>query len=75
MTFLTQTNESYCKAPRTVRLGRISLFDLMSVYRQRRKLATMTTEQLNDLGLTREQAVVESRRSLWDIMVNMGQCR
>lgn len=37
------------------------------VSRQRRALAAMDTVALSDLGLTREQAQREAKRSFWDI--------
>lgn len=67
MTFLTQTQVS-CRPTRTRRL---SFFRLMSLYRQRRALTLMSDEQLKDLGLTRDQAMAESRRPLWDNMINV----
>ena len=63
MATLTQTNAP-CTRPVT---RRISFFDLMSLARQRRALASLSTEQLEDLGLTRAQALAESRRPLLDI--------
>lgn len=34
-------------------------------YRTRRQLASLTDKQLNDVGITRKQAVIESRKPFW----------
>lgn len=39
---------------------------LFAVRRQRAVLKTLDDSRLADLGLTRAQALAESRRSLWD---------
>jgi len=71
MTTMTLTH-----APcRPARIGRISVFSLMSLYRQRRALASLSAARLQDLGLTRAQALAESRRSLWDIPAQRSSCR
>jgi uncharacterized protein YjiS (DUF1127 family) len=68
MAFLTQTHVP-C---RPARMRRFSLIRLMALYRQRRALASLSNEQLEDMGLTRAQALEESRRPLWDILANTG---
>jgi uncharacterized protein YjiS (DUF1127 family) len=54
---------------------RVSLFSLMSLARQRRALATLSAAQLDDIGLTRTQALDESRRFPWDIPDQRSSCR
>ncbi len=60
---------------RPVYPGRVSFFSLMSLARQRRALASLTQAQLDDLGLTRDQAMGESRRPFWDIPIQWNSCR
>ncbi len=69
MAFLTQTHTS-C---RPARARRFSLIRLMALYRQRRALASLSAEQLEDIGLTRAQALIESRRPLRDSPINAGK--
>lgn len=38
-----------------------------SVRRQRRELAELDMDQLEDLGIRREDAIAESRRFSWDV--------
>jgi len=42
------------------------LLQAVSLRRQRSKLADMSDAQLKDIGITRTQAEVESRRKAWD---------
>lgn len=49
--------------PQTRKTG---LLGYMELYRQRRALARMDADQLNDLGLTLEQAKTEANRMIWD---------
>ncbi|MEM6587191.1 MAG: DUF1127 domain-containing protein [Pseudomonadota bacterium] len=51
----------------TVNRGRVSLLDLLSLYRQRRALARLDAHALQDLGLTRGEAENEAHRSFWDV--------
>ncbi len=71
MAILTLTHTDCSRA----RKGTISLFSLISLYRQRRALASLTAAQLDDLGLTRDEALHESRKPLWDIPVQRNSCR
>ena len=48
----------------------LSLMARFSLYRQRRALATLDAHMLKDLGLTKQQAVVESERPIWDAPSN-----
>ena len=66
MTFLTNTHQT-C---RPARPRKISFMDLMALYHQRRALAGLDDDTLEDLGLTRREAAIESRRPLWDIPAN-----
>jgi uncharacterized protein YjiS (DUF1127 family) len=43
------------------------LWQARSVYSQRRALAQLSESQLQDIGLTREEATAESRRAAWDV--------
>ena len=62
MTYLSNSRPHCRPLPRR----RPSLLDLLSLYRQRRALANMDDDRLKDLGITREDAEVESRRPIWD---------
>ena len=62
MTYLSNSRPQCHPLPRR----RASLLDLLSLYRQRRALATMDDERLRDLGISREEAEKESRRPIWD---------
>lgn len=55
---------------RPVSARRVSLIDLLALYRQRRALAALDCAALDDLGLSRDQALAESRRSFWDFPAN-----
>lgn len=61
MAYFTQT--LHMSQPRTRTTG---LLGYMELYRQRRALARMDAAQLDDLGLTLEQAKSEARRMIWD---------
>lgn len=39
----------------------------MAAWRQRRALTKLTSEQLNDIGLTREAAQREASKPLWNV--------
>lgn len=49
------------------RRRRISLMHMVSLHRQRRRLARLDDAALEDIGLTREDARHEARRPLWDV--------
>ncbi len=49
---------------------RRSLRDIVSLGRQRRQLARLDDRALADIGLTREEALREARRPLWDVPDN-----
>jgi len=46
---------------------RAGLLDLLTLYRQRRRLARLDAAALDDLGLTLRDARAEARRPLWDV--------
>lgn len=66
MTFLSNSQE-HCQ-PATGR--RPSFMDMVALYHQRRALAQLDDAALEDLGLTRHEAIEEARRPLWDIPSN-----
>jgi len=40
---------------------------MFAVWKQRRALAGMPPERLEDLGISRQEAQIESARRLWDV--------
>ena len=63
MTFISTTHVRPCpSAPR-----RVSLVNLLSLYRQRRALAKLDATRLADIGLTAKEADAEARRPFWDV--------
>ncbi len=44
-----------------------SLMSLLGLARQRRALAELDSKALNDIGLTREAALREAERPIWDV--------
>lgn len=62
MAYLSTTHHG-CR-PVSDRRG--SLLDALALYRQRRALARLDDAALDDLGITREEAIAESRRWFWD---------
>ena len=44
-----------------------SLNAVVSLYRQRRVLARLDDRALADIGITRQEAMVEAHRPFWDI--------
>ncbi|WP_163847247.1 DUF1127 domain-containing protein [Pseudooceanicola aestuarii] len=45
-------------------VGRV--FSMLSLYRERQSLARLDDKMLADIGVTREQALREAGRPLWD---------
>ena len=43
---------------------------VLGVLRQLRQLTTMSNSQLTDIGITREQAMIEAARPFWDLPAN-----
>lgn len=62
MTFITDTRS----APRALPVLP-SLFAMIEVARQRGKLKSLDDRALQDLGLTRREALTEARRPFWDL--------
>ncbi len=62
MTQITLT--SHCTSHR--RFSVTSLWDVLSLQRQRRSLAQLDDRALEDIGITREQAKTEASRHIWD---------
>ncbi len=56
--------KTHCKPRRSFSLT--SLWDALSLRRQRRSLAKLDDRALNDIGITREQAEAEASRPIWD---------
>lgn len=46
------------------------IFAYLELYKQRRALARMDDSQLKDLGLSRNEAMEEAKRSIWDAPAN-----
>ena len=51
----------------TTRSTRPSLAQMLSVWKQRRQLRGMDERALADIGLSRREALTESKRHLWDV--------
>ena len=49
------------------RHGRVSLLNMLALYRQRRDLSRLDHDALCDLGISREDALREARRPIWDV--------
>jgi uncharacterized protein YjiS (DUF1127 family) len=60
-------SRSLSRARRCAPRRRISLPDLIALARQRRRLARLDDDALDDLGLTRHAARQEARRPVWDV--------
>lgn len=54
----------------TPRRTKLSLLSWLSLWRTRRQLAELTDAQLRDIGLTRSEAEVETKRAYWDAPCN-----
>ena len=50
---------------------RPTLGQMLAIWKQRRQLRTMDEHTLADIGLTRQEALTESRRPMWD---GAGHC-
>lgn len=65
MTF-AHAHRTACPAPRR-RTGLLRTLSLrLAALRQRRALAALDAARLADIGVTREEALEEARRSFWD---------
>ncbi|MFD1157491.1 DUF1127 domain-containing protein [Roseovarius aestuarii] len=63
MAFLSNTSHPCHPTPSR----RFSFIDMLTVYRQRRVLARLDDAALDDIGLSRDDALRESRRPFWDL--------
>jgi len=45
---------------------RMRLWGFVELFRQRRHLAQLSDDQLNDIGVTRDAAETEANRPIWD---------
>ncbi|GAA6202337.1 DUF1127 domain-containing protein [Aquicoccus sp. SU-CL01552] len=62
MTYTTASHRHTSRRPSVLRtLGR-----LVAVWRQRQMLKDLDDRALQDIGLTREEAHAEARRTFWD---------
>ena len=62
MTYFSDTRTAH-----PIRRIRPSLTQMLSVRKQRRQLRKMDARALSDIGLTRTEALEESRRPMWDV--------
>lgn len=62
MTYLSDTRTAY-----PIHRNLPSLTQMLSIRKQRRQLRKMDARALSDIGLTRTEAVEESRRPMWDV--------
>ena len=63
MTFISNSHARTCSpAPR-----RVTISNLLSLYRQRRELGQLDAERLEDLGLSVTEARTEASRPFWDV--------
>lgn len=63
MTYITETCH-HTKAPRRGFLHMMG--NLIALRRERRALAKLSDEMLDDIGISRRDALCESKRSIWD---------
>lgn len=61
---MTDLTAAHVSRPMRRRTG--GLLGYLDLYRQRRALAALDDTQLLDLGLTREEALSEANRAIWD---------
>ncbi len=62
MTYFSDT-----RTPYPIHRNLPSLTQMLSIRKQRRQLRKMDARALSDIGLTRTEAVEESRRPMWDV--------
>ena len=62
MTYMTHTQGRARPQPRLN-----SLRNLFALSRQRRALAQLDESRLNDIGISRDEALKEARRPVWDV--------
>lgn len=64
MTYMTNSAHRAC---RPARFGLLSFVtDRISLLRQRQTLKSLDAQALDDIGLTRDEALTEANRSIWD---------
>lgn len=65
---MTTQTQAYTVQPRTRHGGFWTrLASVGSLYRQRRALADMPTYMLDDIGISRKDAMTEAAKPLWDV--------
>lgn len=65
MTYMTHTHDRTRPQPR-----RNSLRNLFALSRQRRALARLDDRVLDDIGVSRDKALQEAQRPVWDVPQN-----
>ncbi len=50
--------------------GRPTISQMISVWKQRRQLRAMDDRTLSDLELSRQEALTEAQRPMWDVPVH-----
>jgi uncharacterized protein YjiS (DUF1127 family) len=65
MTYMTHTNGRTRPQPR-----HYSLRNLFALSRQRRALARLDDRVLEDIGISRDKALQEAQRPVWDVPQN-----
>lgn len=70
-TIATRRVQSAGSAPRLLKTVQSAL----AAHRQRQFLARLDDRTLADIGLTRNEAVTEASRPMWDIPASWGQRR
>ncbi|MCD9148908.1 DUF1127 domain-containing protein [Pseudophaeobacter flagellatus] len=67
MTYNVTPCTTSCALPRTARFGLLSFVaNRAALLRQRRALKALDAAALEDIGITRQEALTEAARPLWD---------
>lgn len=49
-----------------VRRSKLSIWSMLDLFRQRQHLRALSDDQLNDIGISRQDALTEAARPVWD---------